>query len=225
MEAIRLWLKNPKEYMLGVQLYKIYGNNEFLKKMFCNETAYNKKRLVDELLAILTQSQKESRSEPRLEPLKAGYVAKKQAARPSDMEDAPAAIKRLIEQRKELYNISRDKFALMKQTKDQKYRKELAKSILLAFYEINKIWKITDYYDQKGEVLKERQQQEENLNELNTIELNQKFLNLYKYVNKYLHDERKSDNVQERIKQMHEIKKILGDMGAFVHQKLSIPTL
>lgn len=222
MEAIKLWLDNPQDYRIGVHLYRLFGGNSFQALLFAQaETAFNKKRLIEELSKLLAAAP--AASEQKNVPLQAKSKAAK-VARASDMADAPPEIKEVVEQRKRLYNESRDCFARMKGSKSKEERFELAKTIRKNFFEINKIWAITNHFDKTGEI-KQRVVFEEKLDNMDYVTLNQKFEAHYKYVMKNQKDETKKDKNLERIRLMHLIKEILIKDGAFHFAKYTIPSI
>lgn len=222
METIKLWLDNPQDYLIGVHLYRLYSGNGFQTLLFAQaETAFNKKRLIEELSRIVATAT--AANEPKHEPLKAQNKAAK-PLKPSDQDNAPAEIKEVVAERKKLYNVSRDCFAIMKKSKDKEERFQMAKLIKMNFYQINKIWAITNHFDKTGEV-KKQEVYNEDLAELDHVTLNKRFESHYKYVKKNLSDDTKKDNIQTRITEMTTIKEILIKANAFLYTRYTIPTV
>jgi hypothetical protein len=66
-QQILAWLKSPRNYNEGLELYKQYGYNKMLKNTFSRgETAYNMQSLVYELAKLVDLTEAEANMLPRL---------------------------------------------------------------------------------------------------------------------------------------------------------------
>ena len=50
--SIADWLKGKREFKEGAKLYATFGSNNFLKKLFQNETIYTSQKLLEELIKL-----------------------------------------------------------------------------------------------------------------------------------------------------------------------------
>lgn len=221
-QLIQAYLAQPN-YAIGVEIYNRLGSNSFLKAVFkTGETPYNKERLHSEIISL------ESAFKPALSERLAviqSYVTDK-AKRLSEQTDAPNEIKEAIAKRKSLYAEARYLKDNLPKTEDAEKRREMCFRIQSIFsIHLTKLWEFTNYYDTYQKLPTVFQEVENTFDDEETPVLTKLWHNNYKYVNKYINDKEKLENLQKRIAENETIKAILRERNAFVYESLSMKTI
>lgn len=146
------WLNTGKDYNRGIELYEKYGTEKALLcwyKMGKNSAALSS--LIDELkklenMAVIIQKQIETKPIPILSVQKKKVFNQVKSIRPSDQDDAPQEVLRLIQRRKELFGEVNRLHAILSETDDLK-RAIAAVKLITAWDEIESIWIKTNYFD------------------------------------------------------------------------------
>lgn len=105
MRLIHNWLNGDKEYWTGVAIYKAYGKNELLKKMFASvKSDYHAEKLADELQKL---------------------------CQPKQVAPSPSAAPKVIEVPKDFSNT--ELFSITKNNTDKRYKEVMnARAVLFA---------------------------------------------------------------------------------------------
>lgn len=222
-ELIQTFLDNPI-YEVGVEIYRRYGTNSFLKQLF--EYGYsprNLDRLTEELMQ-LQEAEKPALSEKKevFEP-KFTNVNEKQK-RPSELDDAPELIKKAIEKRKLLFAQARILKATLPEQEDANERRLMCLQILSLIRQTNPIWRLTNYYDDNLKLPPEIVFEPDNsIKEESSVVLNARFQNHYKYIQKFKNQTGKQDAVLSRLKEAMQIEAELRDRDAFQYSRYTLP--
>lgn len=155
MNEITKWLIG-KDYQEGVKLYEKYGTNKaYLKWYKVGKNSVSYKSLIDELkklenvIKTTPQPQKEVEiiqgkslfSKPKIQEKELKSIL------PSDRDDAPEDVKKMVARRKELYQQGNRLHAIASTTKDENERAIVAVKIVLTFDELEELWRKSHFYD------------------------------------------------------------------------------
>lgn len=187
--TIHSWLKSSRNYEQGVDLYEKYGNSQVLLDMFRKgENSFTGKKLVEALRDISTPESGVSSITQSTAPARTASPSQSpsspERSRRADSEEEakkPTPIDDIKKRRTILYR-ERDymKAALPKATKDIK--REYCLKIMENTYEIDKLWKVIDHFDNTGEILDLKK--EEELQSMDIYQLEKKILNARANVSK-----------------------------------------
>ena len=137
MDEIKEWLNSSQNYLNGVEIYAIHGDNEFLKRRFrAGPDIYNKQKLTEELQRL--SDHPEPVKEKGIEPQK--ILINNHQAQYASLEKKRNEVVRQIERNMALLDISRNKHVLH----------ETAKQILLLHQLKTETWAQIDYYQENG---------------------------------------------------------------------------
>lgn len=226
-ELIQTFLDNPI-YEVGVEIYRRYGSNNFLKQLFeYGYSARNLERLTEELKQ-LQEAEKPALSETKeVFELKFTNVitnVNENKKLPSELDDAPERIKKAIENRKLLYAEARILKATLPEEQDQEKRRDMCFQILSLFRKINDIWKLTNYYDDNLKLPPEIAfVPDDSIKEESSVVLNARFQNHYKYIQKFKNVLGKQDAVLSRLKEAIQIETELRERDAFQYSRYTLP--
>ncbi|WP_420154147.1 hypothetical protein [Siphonobacter sp.] len=179
MHEISRWLQDP-DYEKGVALYDRFGNSSSLKVLFhSGESSLSRPKLKQALTELASQL-------PAAKPSVA-TVAKPiehlKSVRPSQLPDAPAEVKALVQKRREHYDEMRVQHSRLKHLSTDIERFEAAKQIISQEGPIWELWEQTNYYDEHLKLLPPAPTvQVENPDRAT---LRQKLTNLRTYVSKH----------------------------------------
>jgi hypothetical protein len=222
-ELIASWLKN-KDYTIGIEIYRRYGPNLYLKTMFASgPDTYNIEKLEKELKTLFhlhPPAAAEHRSPDHTQ---------SHTKRPSDANNAPGPIKDAVIKRKSLYaraKANHDRLAelYLENSTDTIINAKLNIEMLNAWDEIKTIWDLTNFYD-KNLRLPKPPIHTADYETFDTLPLNKIWLTNYKYIRKYQTDAAKTAQIAERTEANTAIKTILSKTDTFHHEGLEIPTL
>ncbi|WP_304234790.1 hypothetical protein [Jiulongibacter sediminis] len=227
IELLQAWFEN-KDYRLGVELYRRYGSNLYLKTLFAKGAdSYNIKKLEAELKALVSSPPAEDIIVSHK--IIAAAPAQESKALPSESPKAPAEVKEAIQLRKSTYaliRVNRDALAEAYLTDNESNLplSDMAHQILDGWDTIKECWDLTNFYD-RYERLPEKVQIETDYSSWPSDVLNKTFLNNYKYIKKYKDNLKKRETVIERINASLAIKSTLEKRDAFFHPTLTIPSV
>lgn len=228
IELIQKWLQN-KSYPIGVEIYRRYGDDDYLKKMFSlGEDSYNTQRLEKEIKSLLKVG---AHSESPSTTAKVIYESQlvDELTKPSLKSKAPAEVKSIISKRKKLYAktvVNKDKLVelYLEGSENKELASTLAHQILDCYDEIKPLWDYTNFYD-KHQRLPNIIVPKTNYQDYSDVDLNRMFLNNSKYISKNRSVTRKKQTVEDRIAECYHIKTLLIKRDAFQHQGINIPTV
>jgi len=223
-ELIEAFFQSPN-YQIGVEIYNRFGKSEFNKKLFEKGFSnYSYDKLKKELQALL-EAQK-----PALSVLEAGSkqvvtnVNSQETTKEDKYKDAPDELKALIQKRKSLYAEARFLKDHLTEHDDEKRRVDCLR-ILSCFAEINQLWEITNYWDEHKEMPPKTDISSYCFEEFSDVELNQKYLNAYKYIQKNISKDYKKQLLQERYEEAIAIKTYLESNMSFQYSNLNLPKI
>jgi hypothetical protein len=218
-ELINEWLKNPN-YLIGVEIYRRFGSNSFLKNVFATGySQYNFLRLKDEL----KQLQQVDIVHPTAQITTPKTVQVKKENSPSDSVNAPFEIKQAIEERKTLYAEARVLKFKLPSIEDQEQRFQNCLKIKQNFIRISAIWELTNFYDRHERLPEIIQKVESSLDDESSVILNKKWINHYKYIKNFVDNPAKATKVKERYNEAKQIELILIERDLFQYTNLKIP--
>lgn len=230
-KLITFWLSSERNWQAGVELYNKFGTNSVLKVMFKNGySAYREEQLIKEMKAL--QAKYSSFRVEKNEPEKVSVQKEaeqflhsilRDGIRPSDLPNAPEAVKEAVRKRRNLYAEFVRLHATLNKYTPKIVRLENALRILTIFDEIKPLWDFTNYYDINLRLPDEKQ--EFNINQLSIAEQNKLYCANYKYVRKFFGVESKQDEIAKRIAQNEQLKEALVREKAFFHEALTLPEM
>lgn len=226
IELLQAWFEN-KDYKLGVELYRRFGSNLYLKMLFAKgPDSYNVKKLEAELKSLVSSPPAEAII--ARETKASAAPVRENNKLPSESPKAPAEVKEAIQVRKSTYamiRINRDAMAEAYLTDNESKLplSDMAHQILDGWDTIKECWDLTNFYD-RYERLPEKVQIETDYSSWPSDVLNKTFLNNYKYIKKYKDNLKKRETVIERINASLAIKSTLEKRDAFFHPTLTIPS-
>ncbi len=216
-ELITEWFKNPN-YLIGVEIYRRFGSNSFLKNVFATGySQYNFSRLKDEL------SQLQLKQADFVAPTVQITIPKTKEISPSDSVNAPSEIKQAIEERKNLYAEARVLKFQLPTIEDQEQRFQNCLKIKQNFIRIAALWELTNFYDKHERLPEIIQKVESSLDDESSVILNKKWINHYKYIKNFVDNPAKANKVKERYNEAKQIELILIERDLFQYNNLKIP--
>lgn len=236
VELIQKWLDSGRDYQVGVEIYRRLGDNGFLKKLFIEEDAWNRKELTEQLIKLLDKLKPSAEHQLSSSSIVANKAEIQQLLRDelkpsSERMDAPEQIKEAIKRRKFLYAQARDahsKIKILNETNSveaKERRLELCTLILNSFDEIKNLWDITNFFDTYKKMPENTHSVPTNFEQLDIITLNTDWLIDYKYIRKNQKNLALKDRVNERIRNCQAREKILRQKDAFFHEKHTLPDI
>lgn len=222
-EVIHHWLGSSRDYDIGLELLRRFGNSDFLLKMLSTGKDYWNEKTLSEELTKLRDSVQSFEKEEKF--VKAKEIVTESLKRPSDAENAPIEIKEIVAKRKVIYNEGKKLHARLKLYTDDEERYRACMRILEIRQELKKMWSFTNFYDDNLRLPENVQVETLKWEGLDDFSLNQQWHTNYKYVNKFMTDKTKTDKLKERITAAFTIKEILIDRNAFQFPNLVIASI
>lgn len=157
--TIKEWLNsNPKDYWQGVELYSNERHNKALLNWYrLGKNSVSLQSLIEELrkVSLVIEKSLVSVNTPVLKttskkPLDVFTKKKREEPRgflPSDKDDAPEEVKRMVARRKILFLEVNRLHAVISRCTNDLERAVLAIQIVESWDEIEKLWRKTNYYD------------------------------------------------------------------------------
>ena len=222
-EVIHTWLSSSRDYDIGLELLRRFGNSDFLLKMLSTGKDYwNEKTLMEELTKLRDSVQSFEKEEKFV---KAKEIVKEALKRPSDSENAPFEVKEIVAKRKVIYNEGKKLHARLKLYKDDEERYGACMRILAIRKELKKMWSFTNFYDDNLRLPENLETETLKWEGLDDFSLNKEWQTIYKYIGKFKDDKTKIDKLKERLSNAFAIKEILIERNAFQYPNLTIPNI
>ncbi len=213
-DEIYNWLKGDQDFNEGKILYFKYGNNVNLKRKFDRPISdYSIQKLEQSLKKIIGDY------EPKVKPVKSKSIIDGREPLPITNKikktslpvNYPEELKEAIKERQKCYR-TRDRLhaqLILLPTDRKRYAAQ--KEMMRAQKRLIEIWEALDYYDTHNVVLPSFQQQPDLLS---FHELHKRQSTLKTYLSRYKHPEsKKAKKLLEKYqKEMHEIRKQLGEL-------------
>jgi len=203
---IMTWLSN-QHYDNGVDLYKKFGGNSFLKKILAKgETAFNRDKLEKELRKI-----NDSTSSDEDQAL---TVSEKKFKTPIKREllpdDTPKEILILIEEKNKLLKEASFLHSHLRDGREEADRGVDAFRILDCWDRITEIWELLDYW-KETKAIPEKPQEFPALKKMSALQLDRRKRNLRSYITKETNGKNRKETLDEYERELNVIFKMLND--------------
>ena len=219
-QLISLWLGRQKDFQSGVEIYERLGSNYALKAKFRGgETSLRLELLEKAMQDLLIEIGKKDAPALTKTELKAEareyQIETIHNVRPSDLPNAPEAVKAVRTKRRNLFDEFKRCHALLNFNTPKDERIIICLRIPEIREEIDACWRFTNYYDTNLKI--PAKEESKTIEDLNVIEANKRYEANYKYVNKYKAKEDKQSECMRRIEENQQLKQKLEQDGAFFH--------
>lgn len=226
-QLISLWLGRKKDFQSGVEIYERLGSNYALKAMFRRgETSLRLELLEKAMQDLLLEVGKKdapvlSKKELKVE-AREYQIETIHNIRPSDLPNAPDAVKAVRTKRRNLFDEFKRCHAQLNFNTPKEERRVICLRIPEIREEIDACWRFTNYYDTYLRI--PTKEEVKTIEDLNVVEANKRYEANYKYVNKYKAKEDKRPECMRRIEENEQLRQKLETDGTFFHEGYIMPS-
>lgn len=196
----------------GLKLLESYGGRAVLVRILRSETRYNRKRLRRELTELAQRQPQAAESGRRPKEFSDLHKPlKPESYAIGNTERFPERLQPALERLREMYKIINHLHPLLDHLwmSDRKECHQSVQALIKAWDELEEIYRLLNYYDQKGEILPSRYTGKMNYISADRSELLKRRNNLRTYISRYKSKPSQAEKLKGYEEELHQINKAL----------------